>query len=113
MATKFGVLNAKGGETAKEKISDTLQIGHGILLDPLHGMGIGNPVLQWILSHVWDRVQRGALGECFSAPWQLGNGVPQVTISSQIIFNIYLEQSLRDLGLNSAQHLNQGRAMVP
>ena len=82
-------------------------IDHGVLLDRLAGLGVGGTVLQRFRSFLADHVQRVVLGDSCSVQWRLCHGVPQRSILSPMLFNIYMEplgEVLRRLGLRSQQY---------
>ena len=65
-------------------------VDHGILLGRLSELGIGGQALAWLQSFLEDCPQRVQLGESVSAPWNLNCGVPQGSIISPMLFNIYM-----------------------
>ena len=65
-------------------------VHHGILLGRLSELVIGGLTLAWLQSFLEDCPQRVQLGESVSAPWSLNCGVPQGSIISPMLFNIYM-----------------------
>uniref|UniRef100_A0A803TS28 Reverse transcriptase domain-containing protein n=1 Tax=Anolis carolinensis TaxID=28377 RepID=A0A803TS28_ANOCA len=66
-------------------------IDHGILLGRLMGMGLGGTALQWLQSFLEDRTQKVLIGDSCSAPQPLSCGVPQGSVLSPLLFNIYMK----------------------
>ncbi|KAF7239274.1 Inactive carboxypeptidase-like protein X2 [Varanus komodoensis] len=82
-------------------------IDHGILLDRLVGLGVGGTAWHWFCSYLDSRFQKVVLGDFGSVPWQLCHGVPQGSILSSLLFNIYMKplgEVIRRFGLRSHQY---------
>uniref|UniRef100_A0A803TMK0 Reverse transcriptase domain-containing protein n=1 Tax=Anolis carolinensis TaxID=28377 RepID=A0A803TMK0_ANOCA len=66
-------------------------VDHGILLGRFAGMGFRGTVLQWLRSFLEGRSQTVSLGDTCSAPQPLSCGVPQGSVLSPMLFNIYMK----------------------
>uniref|UniRef100_A0A803TYG3 Reverse transcriptase domain-containing protein n=1 Tax=Anolis carolinensis TaxID=28377 RepID=A0A803TYG3_ANOCA len=66
-------------------------VNHGILLGRLAGMGLEGTVLQWVYSFLEGQSQMVSLGDACSAPQLLTCGVPQDSVLSPMLFNIYMK----------------------
>ncbi|KAF7237686.1 putative RNA-directed DNA polymerase from transposon BS, partial [Varanus komodoensis] len=82
-------------------------IDYGILLDRLADLGVGGTVWQWFHSYLAGQFQMVVLGDYSSVPWQLCHGVPQGSILSSMLINIYMKllgEVIRRFGLWSHQY---------
>ncbi|KAK9396605.1 RNA-directed DNA polymerase from mobile element jockey-like [Crotalus adamanteus] len=66
-------------------------IDHGILLRRLGEVGVGGTVLRWFSSYLSDRLQSVLAGGQRSTPRRLDYGVPQGSVLSPLLFNIYMK----------------------
>uniref|UniRef100_A0A803TWX8 Reverse transcriptase domain-containing protein n=1 Tax=Anolis carolinensis TaxID=28377 RepID=A0A803TWX8_ANOCA len=66
-------------------------VDHGILLGRLTGMGLGGTVLPWLCSFLEGQSQMVSLGDTCLAPQRLSCGVPQGSVLSPMLFNIYMK----------------------
>ena len=66
-------------------------IDHGILLERLAEVGVGGTALQWPCAYLAGQLQKVVLEEHCSAPWTLQYGVPQGSVLSPMLFNMYMK----------------------
>ncbi|XP_058023847.1 uncharacterized protein LOC131190529, partial [Ahaetulla prasina] len=66
-------------------------IDHGILLSRLGSLGVGGTVYRWFSSYLSDRMQTMLAGRQRLTPRRLMCGVPQGSILSPLLFNIYMK----------------------
>ncbi|XP_053138881.1 uncharacterized protein LOC128339283, partial [Hemicordylus capensis] len=82
-------------------------IDHSILLERLRGLGVGGTVFQWFSSYLSDRFQMVLIGDCCSSKSELRYGVPQGSILSPMLFNIYMKplgEIIRGFGAGCYQY---------
>ncbi|KAF7248518.1 NHP2-like protein 1 [Varanus komodoensis] len=99
-------ITIKEGSQLKPQIQSVQQAIER-LLDRLAGLGVGGTAWQWFHSYLDSRFQKMVLGDFGSAPWQLCHGVPQGSILSSLLFNIYMKplgEVTRRFGLRSHQY---------
>ncbi|KAF7243480.1 putative RNA-directed DNA polymerase from transposon BS, partial [Varanus komodoensis] len=71
------------------------------------GIGSWRHCFEWFRSYLNGRFQKVVLGDYGSAPWQLCHGVPQGSILSPLLFNIYMKllgEVIRRCGLRNHQY---------
>uniref|UniRef100_A0A803TVM8 Reverse transcriptase domain-containing protein n=1 Tax=Anolis carolinensis TaxID=28377 RepID=A0A803TVM8_ANOCA len=66
-------------------------VDHGILLGCLTGIGLGGTALQWLQSFLEDHTQKVLIGNNCSTPQPLSCGVPQGSVLSPLLLNIYMK----------------------
>ena len=60
-------------------------------MERLAELEVGGTALQWFRSYLAGRLQKVVLGEHCSAPWTLQDGVPQGSVLSHMLFNMYMK----------------------
>uniref|UniRef100_A0A8D0DWT2 Reverse transcriptase domain-containing protein n=1 Tax=Salvator merianae TaxID=96440 RepID=A0A8D0DWT2_SALMN len=90
-------------------------IDHGILLRQLEGLGVGATVLWWFSSYLSGRLQSVLVGRQRSAPRPLICGVPQGSVLSPLLFNIYMKllgEIVRRYGVSYHQYADDTQLYI-
>jgi hypothetical protein len=64
-------------------------VNHSLLLDMLVAHKVGADSLTWFRSYLSGREISTKIGECFSRPLSLSHGIPQGSVFSPLLFNLY------------------------
>ena len=65
-------------------------IDHELLIAKLHAYGFNIKSLEFIDSHLYDRIQRVKINSSFSHWSKVESGIPQGSIKGLLLFNIYI-----------------------
>uniref|UniRef100_A0A8C6XGB6 Reverse transcriptase domain-containing protein n=1 Tax=Naja naja TaxID=35670 RepID=A0A8C6XGB6_NAJNA len=90
-------------------------IDHGILLRRLGGLGVGGTVLRWFSSYLSGRSQTVLAGGRRSTPRSLTCGVPQGSVLSPLLFNIYMKplgEIIRGFGVSYHQYADDTQLYI-
>uniref|UniRef100_A0A8C6X2L9 Reverse transcriptase domain-containing protein n=1 Tax=Naja naja TaxID=35670 RepID=A0A8C6X2L9_NAJNA len=90
-------------------------IDHGILLQRLGGVGVGSTVLWWFSSYLSGHSQTVLAGGRRSTPRYLTCGVPQGSVLSPLLFNIYMKplgEIIRGFGVSYHQYADDTQLYI-
>lgn len=84
-----------------KKAFDT--VDHGILLNVLESLGIGNPLLSWLRSYLTSRRQFVSINGTFSDLSSISSGVPQGSHLSPLLFILFVNTVNKYLSFTKIQ----------
>jgi len=71
-----------------KKAFDTVE--HGVLINELDSLGIGDPLLSWLCSYLSNRQQFAKVNNCKSSLVNIPSGVPQGGHRSPLLFILFI-----------------------
>lgn len=77
------------------KASDTIE--HGLLLNKLEALGIGNPLISWLSNYITYRIQFVRIHDTIFKPYLVSSGVPSESHLSPLLFILSLITNIKIL----------------